>query len=331
MTRWEVRGTEGTVEVDAPNWMMAAGSAMESLGLSGLELACLICDIQPDGIVRIFDPKQGQGLLVRRADGPPAAPDPLDEPVAEPSLAAPKEAEPQQVVAVGEEEPAEEAQAAPEEDESEALPSAPPPLLSMPTPSLGDWLDAGLEEASEPFDADDLAFIQAPEGADEEAPEGLAEELFEATFDIAGADDPQTAAEAALQVLLQHVPAESAAVLYASINDVGLRFLAAQGPQADSVRAITVPFDRGIAGFSHTQGADLIVRNVRADPRHMGEVDEQSGYRTRSMLVAALRDQDGHVHGCIELLNAPSGFRAWHLDATRTVAQPLAETLGRQS
>ena len=346
MSRWEVRGTENSVQVDAPNWMMAVGSAMGGLGLSGLELSCLICDVQPDGVVRIYDPREDTALLVREltaseaghglsAPRSAAAPHGVVAVAPDPQLgAAVPSAQELATGSEGDPTDAPDPDDPPDPSEAEDAPpsgdSAAPPTLAMPSPSLGPWDDAvGPSAASERFDDDDLAFIQAPSGGDTEAPHGIAEALFESTFDIAGADSVEAAAATALDVLLQFVPAESAAVLFASINDTGLRFLAARGPSADAVRNIVVPFDRGIAGFAHARAADLIVHNAPADPRHMSEVDDESGYRTRAILVASLSDEDGAVHGVIELLNPPERFHAWHLDAARSVARTLAENLGR--
>lgn len=349
MSRWEVRGNRDTVQVQAPNWMMAMGSAMEGLGLTGFELSCLVCDIQDDGVVRIYDPKQDTALLVRKLDdsapadlGAPGTPAAVKAVGPAPDLgdAVPSAGELSSDEAAGlgdEDTEADEAATGDEPlDFAETLDEAEHPYddavpeLDMPEPSLGPWGESPFrDEPSEAFDADDIAFVEAPSAGDTEAPEGLAEALFDATFGIAGAAEPRTAAESALEVLLQHVPAESAAVLFASVNDTGLRFLAVRGPSADDVRHIVVPFNRGIAGFAHERGADLIVHNAQNDPRHMGEVDEESGYRTRALLVASLRDEDGAVHGVVELLNPPDRFHPWHLDAARSVARTLADTLGR--
>jgi hypothetical protein len=360
MSRWEVRGTDACVKVDASNWMMAVGSAMEGLGLTGLELSCLICDIQNDGVVRIYDPRQDTALLVRRMeaslapavaveDEPASAgePEAIDEPGQTESVARsqPDDARPPHGFVLVDPEPnnggplsAEDGDAASDREQAsettsaaESLPVAPPPMLTMPKPSLGPWgdLDA-LDEVNEQFDDEDLAFVQAPQDFVETSPPtGLAEDLFEDTFDIAGATSASEAAGAALTILLKHVPAESAAVLFAGINDTGLRFLAVQGPSADQVRDIVIPFDGGIAGYAYERAADLIVHNAAADPRHLGDVDKKSGYRTQGLLVASLRDEDGVVHGVVELLNPPGRFQTWHLDAARSVARTLAETLGR--
>lgn len=386
MAIWEVRDNEHSVDVEAPNWMMAMGMAMAQLGDDAFDLSCLICDIQPDGVVRVFDPKQDTALLIRRKpdetvmavdeDGgaETLGQEPLDtladatdlpEPAAAvaPDSAAALEDEtlvdtslsgdlsapgvalsPESVVALGPD--AEEAEAVEEpddeddgdfvvsdgdEDEEEFDADAPAPALTMPnTPSVAFEDIGSLEEPSAGFDAADLAFVSGVREAipDVGPPEDLAEQLFDGGFDIAGADSVEEAAQASVTLLQQFVPAESGCVLVAGINDTALRFVAATGPSADDVKHITVPFGAGIAGFCHNSGADMIVRDAAHDPRHHGDVDAQSGYRTRSVLAAAVRDADGDIHGCIELLNPPGGFHPWHLDAARSVARTLADYLG---
>jgi hypothetical protein len=396
MAVWEVRDRDAGVEVEAPNWMMAIGSAMAELGSDGLDMACLICDVQPDGKVRIYDPRQDRALLVRRIDTPDAAPpapatlaiqpesmnqapepaqaspapDTSDAPeaTADPAAAvAPAAAD--SAISPAADLPAEETfdednatidpagfdddaptlDAANFEDdaatfdaaaldgdgldarEPPALIAPPPPSLQMPIgPSAALIGHIAVEEQSADFDASDLAFVEGEVAlpTTDGPPEDLAELLFDGGMEVASADNPEAACAAALALLAEFVPAESACVLGAGINDTSLRFLAVTGPSAEDVRHLTVPFQKGIAGFCHTTGADLIVTDAAVDPRHNAEVDASSGYRTRGVLAVALRDSDGDIHGCIELLNPPEAFAPWHLDAATSVAQTLAAYLG---
>lgn len=328
MAVWEVRDRDTGVEVEAPNWMMAIGSAMAELGSDGLDMACLICDVQPDGKVRVYDPRQDRALLVRRVDAPEgspadaAPPAPATIAVQPASMSQPP---PAPSVTVGAAEP-------PDAPVAPGAPAA--PALQMPRgPSaalIGHVAIDEREERSAGFDAADLAFVGGAVALPAAAgpPEDLAEQLFDGGMDVATADSPEQASDAALALLARFVPAESACVLGAGINDTELRFLAVTGPAAEDVRHMTVPFHKGIAGFCHTTGADLVVHDAAVDPRHNAEVDDSSGYRTRGVLAVALRDADGDIHGCIELLNPPEAFTAWHLDAATSVAQTLAAYLG---
>ncbi len=387
MAVWEVRSNERSVDMDAPNWMMAMGMAMAGLGDDAPDLSCLICDIQPDGVVRIFEPKQDTALLVRRKpddlpvlevpdDGDAAslieeafdAPDPVLAPsgggdgteLPEPSFAAgpsadaldepamataslsdlhaPGTATPDGVLALGPEAAAEPAEAVEEfvvaedeEEDEEVDASLPPPALTMPTTPSAAFEDIGtLEEPSAGFDDEDLAFVWGIRRGIEYPgpPPDLAEQLFDLGFDIASSDSIQHASQSALELLQRFIPAESGCVLLAGINDTALRFVAATGPAAEEVMHLTIPFGDGIAGFCHNNGADMIVRDAAHDPRHLREVEEQTGYRARAVLAAAVRDTDGDIHGCIELLNPVGRFHTWHLDAVRSVAHTLAEYIG---
>ena len=337
MSQWEVRALTQQVVVEAPNWLMAVSQALPGLGHAGASMSDLVCDIQVDGVVRIFDPRSDLALLVRV--------------LSEGSLDRPHHAEPVGVAAVGvgvaavgaELERFDEVSAAEELSEEPAGPAEetwqgsealstlelPPPSnlpaaaqeFSRPIPSLG--------EGAEGFDDDDLAFFESLDERSglESAPEGIAERLFMETSSIGDASDLPGAARAALDVLLGVVEAEAGAVLFANLNDTGLRFLAAVGPEAAQLEAVAVPFGEGIAGFVHDTGASLLVLDAAHDPRHHGDVDDRTGYRTASLLAAAIRDVDGTIHGCIELLNPPRRFEAWQLDAAKSVAAALAEEI----
>ena len=179
------------------------------------------------------------------------------------------------------------------------------------------------------FDDDDMAFFDAPEehASGDEAPDDLAEQLFDRGMDIANASSNEEAAGIALQILNDFIDAESASVLFATLNDTGLRFIAATGPSAKALRDVQVPFGQGIAGFCYDYGGSLIIRDAAKDSRHHKEVDQATGYSTNSIIASALRDMDGDIHGVIELLNPPEEFVAWQLDAVNSVSVALADYL----
>ncbi|MDP6934710.1 MAG: hypothetical protein QGG40_17450, partial [Myxococcota bacterium] len=66
MPFWEIRGTNKTVQATADNWLTAVSSSLENLGLDKNAISRMVCDIQPDGVVSIRDPKTGVGLAVRQ-------------------------------------------------------------------------------------------------------------------------------------------------------------------------------------------------------------------------------------------------------------------------
>ncbi|MCK6504132.1 GAF domain-containing protein [Myxococcota bacterium] len=204
----------------------------------------------------------------------------------------------------------------------------PPPVVQAIVPDVP-RTPAARFSAADIATLDDIeipdSLRQAPLGGPALPPVDLAEQLFVRSMDINDALDIEQAAQTTLALLRTFVPAEAGSVLYAGINDTSLRFLAADGPSADEVRGITVPLGHGIAGFCFDTGAALIIRNAGQDPRHLHDVDQQTGYHTGDMLSVAVRDGDGGIHGCLQLLNPPRGFAEWHLEAANTLAATLAD------
>jgi Nif-specific regulatory protein len=99
------------------------------------------------------------------------------------------------------------------------------------------------------------------------------------------------------------------------LDDSGqhLAFVVMEGPaQTDAFR---VPLGRGIAGWVTQTGEGVISNDVSQDPRWFGGIDQQSGFTTRSVLCAPLRQQD-RVVGVIEALNTtrPGAFTTEDLE-----------------
>jgi Nif-specific regulatory protein len=64
---------------------------------------------------------------------------------------------------------------------------------------------------------------------------------------------------------------------------------------------------RSIAGNTALTGNTINVRDAYSDPRFNTAIDDQTGYRTRTILAVAVRNQDGEVFGAFEALNKYSG------------------------
>ena len=60
---------------------------------------------------------------------------------------------------------------------------------------------------------------------------------------------------------------------------------------------IRVPIGRGIAGTVAATGETINIADAYADPRFNPEVDRRTGYRTRTILCAPIRDGAGAVVG----------------------------------
>lgn len=71
-----------------------------------------------------------------------------------------------------------------------------------------------------------------------------------------------------------------------------------------SLREIRLPLGRGVAGSVARDGEPVLLNNPYSDPRFEDRIDRESGFRTRNMLVAPLKDPTtGAVLGVLQLLN----------------------------
>jgi putative ABC transport system ATP-binding protein len=70
---------------------------------------------------------------------------------------------------------------------------------------------------------------------------------------------------------------------------------------------IRIPLGSGIAGSVAATGRPHNAVDAYADPLFSPEVDEATGYRTRSMLTLPIRDPEGHVFAVMQLLNKAGG------------------------
>ena len=121
----------------------------------------------------------------------------------------------------------------------------------------------------------------------------------------------------------------AAAVSVATVDDDGLRYVAAAGAGADGIVGTRLDPGRGIAGFVAATGQSLTVRDVPSDPRFARDVGERTGYVPAEMQCVAVHDSDGDVVAVISLLDrdhddaAPRGETPVPLTAFTDVAAAL--------
>jgi signal transduction histidine kinase/putative methionine-R-sulfoxide reductase with GAF domain len=77
--------------------------------------------------------------------------------------------------------------------------------------------------------------------------------------------------------------------------------------QGDEVRSIRLQIGHGIAGHVARTGKPLHVRDAYKDPRFSPEWDMLSGYRTRSILAAPMKNHLGKTIGVVQVLNKRRG------------------------
>jgi signal transduction histidine kinase/putative methionine-R-sulfoxide reductase with GAF domain len=77
--------------------------------------------------------------------------------------------------------------------------------------------------------------------------------------------------------------------------------------QGDEVRAIRLKVGQGIAGQVAQSGKAILVKDAYDDKRFNPEWDMTSGYRTRSILAAPMKNHLGRTIGVIQVLNKKTG------------------------
>lgn len=85
-------------------------------------------------------------------------------------------------------------------------------------------------------------------------------------------------------------------------DDGKLRFHTASGDAASAVKPMYVEPGQGVAGWTASTGKPAIVNDVRSDPRFARDFDQETGFKTRSIICVPLIFE-GRVIGVLELLN----------------------------
>jgi hypothetical protein len=333
--RYVVTGSDGvSVEVEAFDWMMAMVHAIERMGI---EVTGWACETRLDGSVLVTDPRTGRAWeVVRAGEGlgggsslsgssvapevprgrddlltdrprPPAPPPP---PAFSPI---PAFSPPAPVSTTGESasEPGRQRHRRP----------------ASPAPATQDPLDATPQPApTRPLSARPAA-LQGSAPKTSGPPDDLAEKLFDLGAEIADAREGNDACRRALDVCMGLVACEAGSVLRGGLNDPSLTFVAVAGPAAGQLLGRKLSFGQGIVGAAFDLGITISVDDVREDPRHVSAFDQETGFRTRSVLCVPIQGTVS-FHGAIQLLNPASGrFADWHRDAAEQLAATLASTL----
>lgn len=72
---------------------------------------------------------------------------------------------------------------------------------------------------------------------------------------------------------------------------------------AHGVDRIEMPVYNGLAGYAVLTGRSIIIDDAYEDDRFNQNVDKQTGYRTKSILVIPIKNQQGEIIGCYQAIN----------------------------
>ncbi len=71
---------------------------------------------------------------------------------------------------------------------------------------------------------------------------------------------------------------------------------------------IRLPIGTGIAGHVAKTGKVINVEDASKDKRFYGGIDQKSGFRTKTMLCAPMRNRDGKIIGVFQIINKRAGI-----------------------
>ena len=109
-------------------------------------------------------------------------------------------------------------------------------------------------------------------------------------------------------------------------NELYFPYFSDENPEvARRLGALRFPADRGVAGSVLRTGRGESVEDVSNDPRFYSEIDQQSGFTTRSILAAPLIGRESAI-GVIEVVNRRGGgsFTEKHLELLEALAKSIA-------
>ncbi len=98
--------------------------------------------------------------------------------------------------------------------------------------------------------------------------------------------------------------------------------------EGGEIAEIRIPAASGLAGACYASGNPLTSDDPYGHPAFCADVDQRSGYRTRSLLCVPVRDDAGVVVGVMELLNRREGsFSAGDVALVELITAPAAAAL----
>ena len=99
---------------------------------------------------------------------------------------------------------------------------------------------------------------------------------------------------------------------------------------AHGIDAITLPINSGVIGSALTNNEKIIIDDVYVDERFNREIDKQTGYTTKSMMVIPMVDNNNEIIGAFQVINhqgAKEKFDTRDMERLMLATTYAAETL----
>jgi sigma-B regulation protein RsbU (phosphoserine phosphatase) len=95
---------------------------------------------------------------------------------------------------------------------------------------------------------------------------------------------------------------------------------------ADGIGEVRIPRSTGLVGACIAQNEIIVANDLNNDPRFHRKMDQNSGYKTESILCVPLRAGD-EVIGALQVLNKPGGFSDQDAELLRLMAAYAASAI----
>jgi len=163
--------------------------------------------------------------------------------------------------------------------------------------------------ASEPAEnapQTDVSQTKPPSRAESELERRLyrAELLLTLSRKVAANDSLDDVLKTLVELTTKEIGAERGSIF---LNDPATGELYSRVAQGNSKREIRILNTTGVAGSVFKSGKGEIVADAYADDRFNSAVDEQTGFRTRSILCVPIRNMKEQVIGVAQILNRETG------------------------
>ncbi|MEQ9125064.1 MAG: GAF domain-containing protein, partial [Alphaproteobacteria bacterium] len=149
--------------------------------------------------------------------------------------------------------------------------------------------------------------------------------LLDVSRQVAALDSLDAVLDALVAVAAEQTDAERATLYLADPDSGELYSRIAHGLKRMEIRLAR---DEGLAGAVYTSGRGEIIQDAYADDRFKARFDQETGFKTRSILAAPIRTPKGGIIGVVQVLNKKAGgFDAQDLEIVEAVTAQCAITL----
>ncbi|MDH5489604.1 MAG: GAF domain-containing protein [Rhodospirillaceae bacterium] len=145
---------------------------------------------------------------------------------------------------------------------------------------------------------------------------GISDLLIDIGRRISTADNLDDALEMMTEMMSVELKADRSTLF---LNDTASGELFSRTAQGQQRREIRILNDSGVAGHVFQTGESLVIKDAYKDKRFNKAVDEQTGYRTKSILCVPIKTVVGHTIGVAQVLNKMDGKKVVSFDESDLV------------